>query len=683
MRTPWIRDHFRQVHMDFHMPEFPANAIKRFNPVSFAENLVRGKVNMVALFAKCHFGNSFYNTKVGHKHSGLPNDFLMEAATECRKRGIKTLAYLSVSWDQRAFRDHPQWRFINEDGQEVADTPVTQRVCMNTGYRQEFLGQVEEICDYPVDGFFLDIPHPYYWGKNHCACASCKELYRQKYGREMPGKMGWHESDTLAMKTMVDWLGQMRSIINRKNPSLIICANSFGTYNVSKEVNELVELGVWESQPSPGDYLGHSFSSRTARNDINDVQIMTVRFYEGWGDLTLKPAPQLKTEFAIMLANGMPACAGDQVNVDGTLQSPVYDTFADAFGFVEARENVLRDADSIRHTVIVWPTPDPEAPYAVGGREGWDSYYSSLRGAHKILTESHIQNDIIYSLLLKKDLSEYPVLILPGANCFQPGFTRKLRQYVEGGGILIAAGESLIEDGKFGLSDLFGLSCEGANEYKIAHFTPVDSALAEGLPAIPLQHRGPSWLVKPTTARELAALFFPQVQGDLPDKSFRHPSCPPAMDERSPYSYCTIHDCGKGKAIYIAGSIFEVYWKTNHHWLRRFVENVIRHGDANCPYETDASGRIEMNLMRRGHDLLLNLVNYSLGHQGGGHAIAGIEKVDAVHNVRCSVRVGQIARVALEPEGVEIPFEFDKGVCTFTIPKIESLAIVQLENAAP
>lgn len=30
-------------------------------------------------------GNSFYNTKAGHKHSGLEQDFPMEAASECRE----------------------------------------------------------------------------------------------------------------------------------------------------------------------------------------------------------------------------------------------------------------------------------------------------------------------------------------------------------------------------------------------------------------------------------------------------------------------------------------------------------------------------------------------------------------------------------------------------------------------
>jgi len=48
-------------------------------------------------------------------------------------------------------------------------------------------------------------------------------------------------------------------------------------------------------------------AARTVRNDLMDVQVMSVRFYQGWGDLTLKPAAQMTTEFAAMIGNGAAA----------------------------------------------------------------------------------------------------------------------------------------------------------------------------------------------------------------------------------------------------------------------------------------------------------------------------------------------------------------------------------------
>jgi len=37
--------HIRQVHMDFHMPEFPVNAINNFDARAFVDHLERGKIN--------------------------------------------------------------------------------------------------------------------------------------------------------------------------------------------------------------------------------------------------------------------------------------------------------------------------------------------------------------------------------------------------------------------------------------------------------------------------------------------------------------------------------------------------------------------------------------------------------------------------------------------------------------
>jgi hypothetical protein len=48
--TPFF-EHMRQVHMDFHMPEFPAEAITSFNAKEFVDHLERGNVTMVALFS--------------------------------------------------------------------------------------------------------------------------------------------------------------------------------------------------------------------------------------------------------------------------------------------------------------------------------------------------------------------------------------------------------------------------------------------------------------------------------------------------------------------------------------------------------------------------------------------------------------------------------------------------------
>jgi hypothetical protein len=318
MQKSWFRDCFHQVHMDFHIPEFPPEALDRLDVGAFVDQLQRAGVDLVALFAKCHFGNSYYQTRVGHIHRALKGDFLLEAAGECRRRGIRPLAYYSLCVDKHAYDENPDWRYRDETGQTYAG--VFGSVCMNTPYKDELaMPQLEEIAaGYPVDGFFIDIPFP--WGAKDyfCFCPSCRRRWKTEYGIEIDANLPAVERQRLNMRPAESWLLQIRELIDRRNPELLICSNIAGTAAVNRRIKELCDIGVWESQPRPGDYLGHSLATRLGRNDILDVQVMTVRFYEGWGDLSLKPEAQLTTECAAILGNGMRPCVGDQANLDGT-----------------------------------------------------------------------------------------------------------------------------------------------------------------------------------------------------------------------------------------------------------------------------------------------------------------------------------------------------------------------------
>ncbi|MCI0514513.1 alpha-L-fucosidase [candidate division KSB1 bacterium] len=683
MRRNWLKNYFRQVHLDFHIPEFPPEALTNFDPIHLVDALERSQVNLVTLFAKCHFGNAYYFTEVGHRHRNLTQDILLETSQECRRRGIATLAYYSLGVDKRAFDENPAWRYLDAEGHTYSGTFGS--VCMNTPYKDELaLPQILEIIQrYPVDGLFIDIPVPWGAPDYFCFCPSCQRRWRVEFNQELTPALAPLVRQKLNLRTIESWLLQIRDLIQRTNPALVLCLNIAGGAAFSKTIKEWCDIGVWESQPRPGDYLGHSFACRTGRNDVLEVQVMTVRFYEGWGDLSLKPAAQLLTECSVIIGNGLQPNVGDQANVDGALQNAVYDTLGQAFEYVAQRESVLRDAESVRHTVVLLPTPDPDLPLITGPVLNgtcphWKEMADPWRGAHKMLVESHLQTDLIYSVMATR-LQQYPVLVLPEPGSYQPGFWERLREYVAAGGILVAVGNSILENGTCPLADVFGIRYLEPLTFSVAHFLPqlmVQGATA----AIPLQVRGQVFKVLCQGAFELAELWLPVGETQPPVKGFRHP-CPPAAAQRSPFPFATLHTFGKGQAVYIAASIFDIYWRTNHHWLRQFMEAVLRYIDPHQPYEIDASGRIEANLMRTGHDLLLNLMHYALGHQGGQHAIAGIERVEPVHNIPVRVRCQQVQEVRIEPEGTSLKFNFTSGICDFVVPEITYLTIIRLVGA--
>ena len=670
MRGEWFKDHWRQVHMDFHMPEFPADAINNFDAKEFVAHLVRGKVNMVALFAKCHFGNSFYNTQVGHKHSGLENDFLMECAVECRKHDIRTIAYYSFCWDKRAWDENPSWRYVNSAGDTFGDGRPWGILCMNTPYRDELcLPQIEEIArDYPVDGYFLDIP----LAPEPCFCDFCKAKFEAAHGTELTTDASEETLQQFRLSTVASWFKEIRRICDRHNPDLILLPNGLHYLRHSRETLMLQDVGCWESQPKPGDFLTHSFASRLVRTLPIPAQIMTVRFYQGWGDLTLKPVPQLTTEFAAMLTNGMEACAGDQVNVDGTLQPPVYELFAESFGFVEERESVLKGAATVPHVALLLPEPPEGLPMGYYG-EGLE--WSPWRGAHKALVESHIQFDVLMSGDICK-ISDYDVVILPEPGKYGEDVYEHLRTWTADGGILIAIGGSVVRGNRILLDDVLGVELIEPSPFTSSHFA-VRPEMRRMAADIPLQLRGRAFKVAPTTAETLADMHYPMAENQPPVKAFRSPY-PPAQAEPSSYPFIAVNNYVDGRGVYVAGSLFEVYWATNHHWLRQEICDLYAHLVPEPPFTVDAAQNVEANLMSKGQDLLLNLVQYQLGHQGGKTAIAAIERVDAIHGVRCAVKAPAGSRVILEPQGEELKSSRRKGFVEFVIPSLQYMATARI-----
>jgi len=150
---------FRQIHLDFHTSPLIPDVAAEFDPDEFAQTLKDAFVNSVTVFAKCHHGMSYYDTKVGIKHPALKRDLLGEMIAACHRYGIRTPVYISVVWDNWAAEHHPEWRQVNREGKFVGAEPFQagwRWLCLNTGYADYVAAQTEEVVKgYEVDGVFF------------------------------------------------------------------------------------------------------------------------------------------------------------------------------------------------------------------------------------------------------------------------------------------------------------------------------------------------------------------------------------------------------------------------------------------------------------------------------------------------------------------------------------------------
>src|ERR1035437_8614847 len=90
-------------HPDFHLPA-DVEVGEGFDGDAYARRLKENGADAVAIFAKCHYGHSYYYTKVGYRHPGLKKDMIAEVVCGCRKHGLGVIGYYSVFLDTAAVR---------------------------------------------------------------------------------------------------------------------------------------------------------------------------------------------------------------------------------------------------------------------------------------------------------------------------------------------------------------------------------------------------------------------------------------------------------------------------------------------------------------------------------------------------------------------------------------------------
>ncbi len=157
----------RQVHLDFHTGPAIPDVGRDFDAREFARTFKKAHVDSVTVFAKCHHGHLYYDTKRPERHPNLEKglDLLGEQVEALHREGIRAPIYISIQCDEYAANTHPEWVCQRVDGTLVAPKPLTrefyqwQILDMASPYQDFLADQTAEILKKfkPVDGIFFDM----------------------------------------------------------------------------------------------------------------------------------------------------------------------------------------------------------------------------------------------------------------------------------------------------------------------------------------------------------------------------------------------------------------------------------------------------------------------------------------------------------------------------------------------
>jgi hypothetical protein len=662
---------FRQVHLDFHTsPDIPGVGIE-FDAQEFVRTLQGGHVNSVTVFAKCHHGYSYYPTEIGTSHPHLKRDLLGEMIEVCHKAGIRVPVYTTVVWDELAWATHPEWRQLSSDGHIAGPSssplkPGWKNLCLNTGYADYVIAQIEEILDmYDGDGLFIDIVR---YGNQPCVCATCLgQMLDQGLDPADPDQIG-----RFAMQAERRFMDRTTRAILAKKPEQSIYYNSRLRMEWDPEMGNRPEMDNFthlEIESLPGGFWGYDHFPMYVRyfqTFDRDLVAQTGRFHTAWGDFGgLRNGAALAFECFQALAHGATCSIGDQLHPRGRLEPAVYQRIGATYAEVERREPWCANTQ---------PLPDIGVITANAGRRMREGGINeSDRGALHVLEQIKHQFQFIDA---GSPLSPYAVVILPDEVPVDAALEERLRAYLSAGGRLLITGRSgwNEEMDDFILAQEMGVHWAGTATYT-PDYLVLGPELSDGIE--PMHHvcllPGVRVTVEPH-ARVLARSGAPYF-----NRNWQH-FC---SHQYTPMDRATDDPVAvqNGAIIYVARPLFREYAESARRVHRQVLANCLkillpqpRVGTHNLPSTAIVTVR------QQGDALLVHLLHYV--HQRRGHSLDVIEDVLPLHNATLSIRATQRpSAVQLVPEGQAIDWTWEEGYVRFTVPRVDGYQIVRLASA--
>lgn len=430
---------YRQVHLDFHTSEHIPGIGAAFDPDRFVETLQSAHVDSITIFAKCHHGWSYYPTTVGEPHPHLVRPDLMgDMVRALSAADIECPIYISVQWDERNARLHPEWR-VRAATPNRLDPHQLQAgwhtLCLNhKAYRDELLEQAREVVrNYDTPGLFFDIILT-----TDCVCQACLDsMAAHGLDPEKP-------EDRLKNDERVNaaFRSEMTAALQQEFPGLRIFYNCGHIHKQGRERFAPYSHLELESLPTGGWGYDHFPSSaRYAATLGLDFLAHTGKFHLSWGEFGgFKHPDALEYEAAQMVALGSKCLVGDQLHPEGAINPDTYKSIAPAYARVAKLEPYLEGARQVSEIAIL----SSEYFHAGGARNA-----AADDGAAQMLLELKLPFDVIDGA---SDIAPYKLIILPDEIPVDQALATRLEAFVAGGGALILSGTSGLDaDGRFAL----------------------------------------------------------------------------------------------------------------------------------------------------------------------------------------------------------------------------------------
>ncbi len=447
MRTDssWLSGSKTRIFFDMHLPAWPGKGIaEKFDPGALAAAIADSGADSAVLFAKCQYGN-FYTAIDGEQmHPGLGGvDLLAETAGRLRERGVRTIAYYSVSWDEKVADEHPDWLVENAAGERGKGPWRWRTLCINGPYARLVEQHLRKISAKAIDGIWLDMT---IIGDGNCYCPACRADYRREKGREPPNdraEEGYPEFLSFRYDVVESFYGRMREAIRRVAPGLVFTNNYWGYPHSSAEMGSRAVGSTLR-----GDFVtGEAYSDWSGIRSTSFLPVflrgvaggrpyeaLIARAINTW-DYTRKPRAYLSYEAFSLFAHGATVTVDDEPLYDGTFDQGFYRGDLKEIFQEVARHGSTVGGSPVRYAAVY------HSQKAKDACRNQADFVRDISGSFRILQDLHLPVEFVFDEAVHAQmLRGISVLLMPDLTSLSDAEWAAVSAFMERGGLVIASG---------------------------------------------------------------------------------------------------------------------------------------------------------------------------------------------------------------------------------------------------
>lgn len=394
----------------------------------------------------------------------------------CRKEvrimhslGVKVIAGAYPFVGKRGPRDilneHPEWRKRYTD--KVPEGPGLG--CM---LNPEFAAELRKILvrrieEFDIDGWQFDG----WYQREYCCCPSCKKIYKQETGKDVPGRVDITDVNyikymTWRDKKLLDQLVLLRKAVKAVKPDAVLVNwnnNDCAGATPSSMPEALNCIADWTNKEWwDGFDVFSIWLNRRLRGSSGDDRVHAMQPYmfmrwdkdinSGVYHGSSTPMTEVLYRTHEIMANGsIPIVwSGMRAGWNPDVDWPILNNAVLEFLPLVHQTRTLKYAvciDSYTTLQNCGRRVTNRAFHEGSGKEANEVVGYSRGGTARILLEEQIPFDVISEHNVSKEkLQQYKVVILPNNMCMTERIAEVLRDYVDSGGGLVAAYEASLYD---------------------------------------------------------------------------------------------------------------------------------------------------------------------------------------------------------------------------------------------